>query len=237
MYFYVYYGNSETAPLPYGTELIPYSPSQRDVWDTNNMRIAYTFGDEELNNLQAGDPAGTNEEFVTTPLFSTGLFGVAINTNNTAIATDNDDEVALTGSDISLSFMFKPSVWENKVLVADSNGTISINLNSSGKITATIDGVSATTTATSTIALSLNQWHFIHIVYDTDTYIWIDGVKEYFGFNDGSYADDVVNNEFRLNTGTDGLMSHPFAYNRDLTDDEVISNYNNFFREDFFSRK
>lgn len=237
-YFYIYYGNSSATLIPAGTPTTSYTYGSRIPFTDTDMRWAYTFGDDTTGNryYNADNTTGDTEAFTTDPaLFTSGYFGRAIRTLGTSISTDQDDEVALSANDIGFSFMIKCTAWENATLYADSLGYWSIKLNSSGKIVVEIDGSIATTICTSALAVSLNEWHVIDVSFDTDTTIYIDGVKETFDINDGDADVVVTNSKVQLNSGNNCTLAQVWGFNNNLTDNQVSTKFNNFIRTGFFT--
>ena len=236
-YFYIYYGNQNTTAIPYGTPSINYTNGARNVFTGSSMRFAYSFADDKANNLYYNDnDTGQEEAFTTFPqVTENGLIGKAVRTLGTAISTDIDDEVCIQGNDISISFLIKVSSWANQTLLTDSNGNFTLALDVNGKINWTVNGTVATTTNTSTIALSLNEWHIIDCVFQDDAYIYIDGVKETFNIDDGNLDETKTDNILTINTGNIATIGQIWGFSTQLTQDKVSSKYNNFWKEDFYT--
>ena len=237
-YFYIYYGNSSATTIPAGIPIGSYTYGSRIPFIGTSMRWAYTFGDDTTGNryYDADNTTGDDEAFTTDPAFFTsGYFGRAIRTADAVISTDNNDEVALSANDIGFSFMIKCTAWENKTLYSDSGGYWTIALDSNGKIVATIDGSVDTTSCTSTLALSLNEWHVIDVSFNDDTTIYIDGVKETFDINDGDADVVITNSGVKLNSGNNCTLAQAWGFNNDLTDNQVSTKFNNFIRTGFFT--
>lgn len=237
-HFYLYYGNSDAEETSYGIPSQSYTYGGRVPFEVSSSRWMFTFGDDKANNNYYSDGAtGSTEAFATDPTYSDGYFGKVIRTNANVITTDQDDDVAFSGNDITLSFMLKitGNPTANLTLIDDQSGYWSIILNTSGQIEWTVNGTVGTTTATSTIGVTSNEWHLITCKFDTDSYIYIDLVEEIFDYNDGDYDGVVTNDTVRINTGTVAQIGQVWGFNTDLTLDQIKTLYYNFFREDFFS--
>lgn len=235
-HFYIYYGNSTATSIPYGTPALPYTYGAGNIWRDSSMRFAYNFTDKVNNAYYDNSVDIGNETFTMEPqLYVDGFLGRAARTFETVIETDNDDEIGLSGNDISFSFIFKTDAWEDVTLLADGLGYWNIALDTNGKIKFTVNGSVATTTNTSTIAVSTGEWHVIDCVFDSDAYIYIDGVKETFDIDDGDSDSIITNATISLNTGNYGHISNVWGFNNDLTENDIKTKYNNFIRSDFFS--
>ena len=236
-YFYIYYGNVEAVKIPHGTPTFNYTYGGRNAFTGTNMRFAYTFGDNLSGNKYFGatETTGGDEAFTTNFIYQNALFGKGVKTSNVVIKTDMSDAVAITGNDISVSFMIYVTAWENVTLFADTGGYFDIALNTSGKLLFTVDGSVATTTSTSTLTLTLNEWHIIDCVFDTDQYVYIDGKVEYFNFVDGDYDGVATNEAFKVNTGNNVTLAQIWGFDDDITANQVATKMNNFRRTDFFT--
>lgn len=237
-YFYIYYGYSGVNQVPYGTPVFDYRDSGRTPFTDNSCRFWYTFADEYVGNNYYTSPvsAGGTEAFTTDPqAFISGYWGKAIETYGTTIQTDQDDEVALTADSVSFGFFIKISAGEAKTFLQDANGDWTIALDLNRKIVATINGSVATTACTSTIALSVDQWHYVQVTYDDDCNIYIDGVKESFNINDGTFADTPTSNKVVVNTGTGIKLAQISGFNTLFTDAQIYTRFQNFLNPYFYT--
>lgn len=234
-YFYIYYGNSTATAIDYGTPAGDFVNGGRNVFNNSSIRWAYTFGDESLGNKYYSDNTTGTEVFNDTPqIFSDGLFGKAIHTAGLQIATDIEDDIGLNGSDVTLTLLVKISELAAKTFYQDSMGTFDIGVDVNGRVTATFAGSVATTVNTSSTVLGLNQWHLIQCRFDDDAYITVDGVTETFDINDGNFSGVTNQNTIDLGSGNNVTMSQVWGFNNNLTDAQLFTQYNNYFREDMF---
>jgi hypothetical protein len=236
-YFYIYYGNSDATAIPYGDSVNSYTYGGRNAFTGASSRFIFTFGDNTAGNRYYDDGlTGETEAFTTDPeLYTTGYFGNAIRTGNTTIETDQNDEVDFSANNISVSFMVKVTAWENVVLLTDAGGYWDISLNTSGKILFTVNGSDATTQSTSTLPLTLNEWHVIDCVFNQDQFVYIDGELETFDYNDGDYDGVLTNGTVILNTGNRCTLAQVYGFNASLASVDVQTKLNNFLRDDFIS--
>jgi len=221
-YVYVYYGNPNEIAVPNGIPGFEYWNQPTHAWEGSSMRFAYNFADEDtINDTTA------SERFTTDPEFVTGILGQAIYTPS-SFQTDSDDEVDLSGNDISVSLTFKPSAYpaSNLKILGNNNGTWSIEIDTTGHIRWTVHGVSGTTTKTSTGTLTLGQWNVIDCVFDSNYYIAINGTKETFSDNDGNYDDITTNSTIQVDTGGIGYIGNIWGFDDDLSTAKITTKYN-----------
>jgi hypothetical protein len=236
-YFYLYYGNPTVEQISDGNPSLNYPNSARNVFTGDSMRWAYTFNDLTGNKYyNTKTTTSETESFTSNPQqFTSGLFGKAIKTYLNTITTNHDDNVGLTSSQVSFSFLIKCSKWENVTLYKGILGDYRIALDTNGKILLTINGSAGTTTNTSARSISLNEWHIIDCVFNDDAYIYIDGVKETFNIDDGNYDGSNTDDGVELNSGNYCAMAQIWGFNNDLTDNQVGTKYNNFRKSDFWT--
>ncbi len=227
--FYIYYGNADVSVIPSST-FMGYQNQPINAWTSPDF--AYTFP-EDVQNRPVGSE--TDEAFTTEPDYVTGQFGKAIETIQGEIETDNDDEVALTGNDITLSFMIylDASPSNDATILEDGNGTWSVEISTSRYVKFFVNGTSGNTTVTSTNQLSTGQWYVIDCVFDNDHYIYVDGVEETWNTNDGSYDDNTSNNTLQVSTLDSNnssfcKLAQVWGIDNDLSQDAITSKYNNF---------
>ena len=162
---YIYYGNAYVDFIP-DSFAFPYPNQKSNVFQ--QFPIAFTFADNKTENHH-----NTAETFTSLPSFSSGSFGNKIITNNAAnkyITTNQDDEVGLTGSNRTYSFMVYLTgtpVSPSKIFW-DSNGYWYISIQqTTRKILFFQNGSDGATVNTSTTALNLNTWYVIDCVLTT----------------------------------------------------------------------
>lgn len=220
---YVYYGNPTAPPVSNGLYSWPFPNQPMDVWDGSSMRFAFTFDGDRYNNHNI------EEMMMTDPVYVSGFFGKAIDTGNSYIQTDNDDEVALTGSDISVSFMIKLLATPSGTvtILDDVNGTWSVSVTSARKISFYADGVTAGTTYTSTAALTVGQWYTVDCIYDGNYYIAINGSKETFTDTNGTFDDNATNNRLVINTHGICHLAQVWGFDNDISTADIVTKYNN----------
>lgn len=235
--FYIYYGNSTATAIAYGTPVAQYTNGGREAFIQNNTRWNYTFGGSESGNRYYTDnDTGDDEAFTTDPqVYTTGLFGKAIQTFGTNINTDAVDDVGLSGDDVSFSLMVKITAGAAVDLYKSASGYWTIALDANRKILFTVTGSLGTATKTSTIALSVDTWHVVDCVFDGNYYISIDGVKETFSDADGNYDGDPNGDIVRVNTGAVATLAQLVAYDNDLTDNQIATKFQNFTNPYFYS--
>ena len=230
-HFYIYYGNSTASAVTYGDVGTDYTGGGRKVFDSNNFRWAFNFGDEVLTNRYDVDEAFTSAP----PAFTTGRFGKGVKTAGGVIATDQDDEVAFSGNDVTVSFMLKCSAWENVDLLSDASGGWKVSLDTNGKIAFFVNGSSGNSTSTTTAAITLDTWLIVDCVFDSDHDIYVDNVVEAFAQGDGNYDGSISNDTVKINTGNNCEVSHVWGFNNNLSADDVATKYNNFTNASFWS--
>lgn len=237
-YFYIYYGYASATAVPYGTPGFDYTDGARSIFSANNTRWDYTFGNDGVGNryYSQNETITGTENFETLPqIYTAGLFGRAIQTYGMNVDTDNDDDVGLSGGDVSFSFLVKITAGASVTLYSSASGYWSIALDTNRKILFSIDGSLGNATKTSTIALSVDQWHVIDCVFDGNYYIYIDGVKETFTDADGNYDGDPNGDVVRVNTGYVATIGQLIAYDNDLTDDQIATKFQNFTNPYFYT--
>ena len=224
---YLYYGNSTVSALT-ESDFNSFSNAPIDVWNTSSIDFAYTFPGDVLNRKVL-----TTEAFTSSPVFESGLFGKSIKTS--LIQTDSDDEVALTGNDITISFMVYLDIahTDTATVIDDENGTWDVGIDATNHISFFVKGDSGNSTKVSTAALSLGQWYVIDCVYNGNYYIYIDGVQEFFSDSNGDYSDNVTNNKLNVSpvdsTGSRFCkLAQITGYNTGLTQAQITSKHSNF---------
>ncbi len=226
-YVYIYYGNSTADSIPNGVTGYDYVNQPKNTWDSSSMRFAFSYPSDVLNNKNQV------EYFTTSPTYIAGSFGKAITGN---IATLPADQVALTGDDITVSFMIKltslPGV--TTTIIDDANSGWDIQINNTGKIVWTVDGVVGVYIKTSAVTLDLNTWYVVDCIYNTDYYITIDAVKETFVQGAGNFKDVIASNTLRVNTSSICQLAQVWGFDNDLTDNQSLTKYYNFMENSQF---
>lgn len=232
-YCYLYYGNPNVSAMPDFVSPYQYANQPSDTFSSfNNTRFAFNFGEENpLINR-----AYVTEEITTSPLYYDGLFGKAIKTPFAPISTLPDDEVCLSGSDISFSFMiYLDSFPPGNVELISNNGYADVTIGVDGTIYWNTNGTAGNATNTSTNKLSLGRWYVVDVAFDHDAYIWIDGVMQTFDINDGDNEVDTPDAKITINTGNYFKIAYVWGYNDNISQTEVTSKYNNFISKRSFS--
>ena len=243
-YFYIYYGNPTASQISHGSPSFQYTSGGQEVFTPLSARWCYTFGEtaagQTYDNKYYSNSAGilAEEGFETAPLsIIDGLVGKAIRTNGLTISTDNDDEVALTANDISLSIMVKFNSNPASFAYYDSNGGWQITGNAAtGGVTFYVNGADGSATKTISANLEVGKWYFIDCEYNNDYYVYINGVQYLNTDNNGDYDGDPVNNTINISTTGDCYVALPWGFNNDnLSSDIIRTKLYNFTQSDFYT--
>lgn len=237
-YFYVYYGDASAEFISSGTSTSRIENSPASVWNTSNLRFAYTFASNVDNQYKINE----GEEFTSEPEYVNGSFGKAIRTRNTTIQTNSDAEVDISASDVSISFMiYLDALPTGSSTIIEDHGYWNININSTGKLEVLFTATSGNTLCTSTASLSVGQWYVIDVVFNDDQYQYINGVKQTFDINDGNFDGDIVDAVLKVRTirASTGLnfcrIAQVWGFNNDITDAQIATKYANFTNGSFWS--
>jgi len=224
--FYIYYGNANaTALLDIPTALgTPFLTQASKVWQ--GYGYAFSFPGDSKNNVNY------TQKFTTEPNYTSGIFGKAIDGN---IETNVSDNVFVTGSNVSMSFLIyptsNPAVRTN--IIKDVNNTFYVDISATGKVITRIANTLSQPESTTVASLVLNQWNKVDIAFDNSTEIWINNNKETFTYSGGTYI-TYVDQKLMINTNSFCKLAQVYGYNNRLSDTQVATQYNNFLNNASF---
>lgn len=229
-YLYIYYGNSTVNAIGEGVVNAPES-----TWDSLNLKFAFTFPEDVQNNVN------NEQEFTTSPFYSAGLFGTAINTEPTGLTTLTTDEVALTSNDITVSFMLKlrAAPGSQTTILKEINNNWFIDVRTDRKLEWTVVGDGGSATLISTDALTVDQWYVIDCLYDGSYSIYVDNSLTFASDNNGNFTDNATNNGVVIQTTQGGVnfchIAQVWGINGELSAARIATKYNNFTNASFWT--
>lgn len=177
-------------------------------------------------------------------MYHDGLVGSSI-TTPAVITTDSNDDLGLTSNNISISFLAKFTGYSDAPtgqldFLQDIQGNWTISIDTTGHILFFVNGSSGNTISTTTATVSLDTWYVIDCVFfEGDHYVYINGVPEFFDYNDGNYDGDATNNGIQIKTYTPVtnicFISQVIGYDTAISQALITSKYNNYTDAGFWA--